>query len=319
MNWMRRWPGGFPVFVAEASGAHFVDVDGIEYVDFCLGDTGAMSGHRTFESLGDLRPARQGLTTMLPTEDAIWVGEELRRRFRMPWWQLAISATDANRFVIRLARFATGRPRILVFNGCYHGTVDETLHELEGDAVVPRPGNAGPPIDPALTTRIVEFNDAAALERELAHGDVALVLAEPALTNVGIVLPVPGYHDSLREITRAAARSSRSTRRTRSASGPVARRRRGTSIPMSSSSANRSVVVSRSRRTDSVTASRGTSKPRSKARTAMSAASAGRSRAPRSRSRRSGDTLSQRFTPADFDHMIPLRGVVDRRGHDRDE
>jgi glutamate-1-semialdehyde 2,1-aminomutase len=204
MSWMRRWPGGFPVYVAEAEGARFVDVDGHEYVDFCLGDTGAMAGHRTFGSLRDLEPARQGLSTMLPTEDAIWVGEELRRRFRMPQWQIAMTATDANRFVIRLARQATGRPRILVFNGCYHGTVDEALHELDGAGrVAPRRGNTGPPVEPSVTTRIVEFNDPDALERELAHGDVALVLAEPALTNVGIVLPEPGFHDALRAATRA--------------------------------------------------------------------------------------------------------------------
>src|SRR5262245_61538447 len=202
MNWMRRWPGGFPVFVAEAEGAHFVDVDGNEYVDFCLGDTGAMSGHRTFASLGALEPARQGLTTMLPTEDAAWVGAELQRRFRMPLWQLAMTATDANRFVIRLARYATQRPKVLVFNGCYHGTVDEALHVLENGKVVPRPGNMGPPIDPAETTRIAEFNDPDGLARELEAGDVALVLAEPALTNIGIVLPEPGYHDALRAITR---------------------------------------------------------------------------------------------------------------------
>ena len=202
MNWMRRWPGGYPVFVAEAHGAHFADVDGNQYVDFCLGDTGAMTGHDTIGSLGVIGPRRQGLTTMLPTEDAIWVGDELRRRFGLPWWQLAMTATDANRFLIRLARYATGRPRILVFNGCYHGTVDETLHVLRDGQVEPRTGNIGPPVAPAETTRIVEFNDAEALERELAHGDVALVLTEPALTNVGIVHPEPGFHEALRAMTR---------------------------------------------------------------------------------------------------------------------
>jgi glutamate-1-semialdehyde 2,1-aminomutase len=203
MNWMRRWPGGFPLFVAEAGGAHFVDVDGHEYVDFCLGDTGAMAGHETIGRLSSIGPPRQGLTTMLPTEDAIWVGAELQRRFGLPRWQLAMTATDANRFVIRLARHATGRPRVLVFNGCYHGTVDEALHELSDGHVVPRTGNIGPPTDPNVTTRVVEFNDVDGLERELAHGDVALVLAEPALTNIGIVLPERGYHDALRAATRA--------------------------------------------------------------------------------------------------------------------
>ena len=306
MNWMRRWPGGFPVFVAEAAGAHFVDVDGIEYVDFCLGDTGAMSGHRTFASLGDLSPARQGLTTMLPTEDAIWVGEELRRRFRMPWWQLAISATDANRFVIRLARFATGRRRILVFNGCYHGTVDETLHVLEGDRVVPRPGNAGPPIDPALTTRIVEFNDIAALERELTHGDVAAVLAEPALTNIGIVHPEPGYHDALRDITRAHGSLLAIDETHTICVGPggataawdldpdvvVVGKPIGGGIPvaaygLSDRFAEGVTDALEGPHTD-VSGIGGTLTGSALALAAIR------------------DTLSQRFTPADFDHMIPL-------------
>ena len=140
---------------------------------------------------------------MLPSEDALWVAEELTRRFGVPRWQFALTATDANRFVIRLARHVTGRSTILVFNWCYHGTVDETFATLGTDGVVrARSGNLGPPVDPALTTRVVEFNDVDALERELAHGDVALVLAEPALTNIGIVHPEPGFHDALREITR---------------------------------------------------------------------------------------------------------------------
>jgi glutamate-1-semialdehyde 2,1-aminomutase len=139
---------------------------------------------------------------MLPTEDAAWVGGELSRRFGLPWWQMAMTATDANRFVIRLARHVTGRSKVLVFNWCYHGTVDETLHVLRDGAVVPRPGNVGAPVESSATTRVVEFNDLDALEAELAHGDVALVLCEPALTNIGIVLPDPDFHDALREATR---------------------------------------------------------------------------------------------------------------------
>jgi glutamate-1-semialdehyde 2,1-aminomutase len=203
MNWMKRWPGGFPIFVAEAAGARFVDVDGREYVDFCLGDTGAMTGHAPEATVAALaRQAARGITTMLPTEDAIAVGEQLQQRFGLPLWQIAMTATDANRFVVRLARHATGRSKILVFNWCYHGTVDETLGILDGGEVVSRPGDIGPPIDPAVTTTIVEFNDLDALEAALAPGDVACVLAEPALTNIGIVLPDPGFHEALREITR---------------------------------------------------------------------------------------------------------------------
>jgi len=205
MPWMIRWPGAFPVFAAEAEGARFRDVDGHEYVDFCLGDTAAMTGHSPEPTVRALaEQARRGITLMLPSEDAIWVGEELARRFGLPRWQFALTATDANRFAIRLARELTGRPKILVFNWCYHGSVDETFATLDDGAVVAREGNVGPPVALAETTRVVEWNDTEALERELAHGDVACVLAEPALTNIGIVLPEPGFHDALREATRAA-------------------------------------------------------------------------------------------------------------------
>ena len=139
---------------------------------------------------------------MLPSEDAILVGEELQKRFGLPYWQFALTATDANRFSIRLARHITGRPKILVFNWCYHGTVDESFITLSGGIAKARRGNIGPPVDPAVTTSVVEFNDLAALETALKNEDVACVLAEPALTNVGIVLPEPGYHAALREMTR---------------------------------------------------------------------------------------------------------------------
>lgn len=204
MNWMTRWPGAFPVFVAEAQGARLVDVDGMEYVDLCLGDTGAMTGHApapTVEAVA--RQARRGLTTMLPSEDALWVGDELRRRFGLTSWQFTLSATDANRFALRLCRQVTGRSRVLVYDHCYHGSVDETFATIdERGVVMPSFGNVGPGVDPALTTRVVQWNDVEALERELAHGDVACVLAEPVMTNVGIVLPDEGYHATLREATR---------------------------------------------------------------------------------------------------------------------
>ena len=203
MPWMIRWPGGFPVFAAEAHGARFTDVDGREYVDFCLGDTAAMTGHSpepTVRAVAD--QAGHGITLMLPSEDSLWVGKELSRRFGLARWQFALTATDANRFAIRLARELTGRPKILVFNWCYHGSVDETFASLKGSSVVSREGNVGPPVPLDETTRVVEWNDAEALERELARGDVACVLAEPALTNIGIVLPEPGFHDALRAATR---------------------------------------------------------------------------------------------------------------------
>ena len=203
MPWMTRWPGSFPVFVDTAIGARFTDVDGIEYVDLCLGDTGAMTGHalpQVAEAVS--RRAASGITTMLPSEDAIWVAGELGRRFGVPRWQFAMSATDANRFVLRFARRLTGRPKIAVMDWCYHGTVDETLAVLDGEKVVHRPGAMGPQVDVALTTAVVPFNDLDALDRRLAVGDVACLLMEPALTNIGIVLPVEGYSEGVREITR---------------------------------------------------------------------------------------------------------------------
>ena len=203
MPWMTRWPGAFPVFVDEAAGARFTDVDGLEYVDLCLGDTGAMTGHglpAVADALAER--ARRGLTTMLPSTDAAWVADELRRRFGVARWQLAATATDANRFVLRFARSLTGRPKVCVMDWCYHGTVDETLAVLDGDRVVPRPGALGPQVHVSATTRVVPFNDLAALDRALGHGDVAALLMEPALTNIGIVLPDEGYLAAVREVTR---------------------------------------------------------------------------------------------------------------------
>ena len=208
MNWMKKWAGAFPIFVAHAKGAYFTDVDGREYVDLCLGDTGAMTGHSpdvVAEAI--TKRVRDGITLMLPTEDSIWVADELKRRFGLPYWQFALTATDANRFAIRIAREITQRAKILVYHYCYHGTVDEsfaTLHKDDGhDGVVgPRRGNIGPPVNPAETTRVVEFNDLNALEDALKHHDVAVVLAEPAMTNVGIILPDAGYWKAARELTR---------------------------------------------------------------------------------------------------------------------
>jgi len=203
MNWMAKWAGAFPPFVREARGAEFFDVDGHRYIDLCLGDTGAMTGHSPSATVTAVeQQARRGITLMLPSEDAIVVGEELQQRFGLPFWQFALTATDANRFSIRLARHITGRPKILVFNWCYHGTVDETFITLQDGVAKARRGNVGPPVDPAVTTAVVEFNDLSALEGALKNEDIACVLAEPALTNVGIVLPDPGYDAALREITR---------------------------------------------------------------------------------------------------------------------
>ncbi len=203
MNWMTRWPGRYPIYVHEAQGAVVTDVDGIVYADLCLGDTGAMCGHAPAATVAAIdRQLARGITTMLPSEDAAAVGELMAGRFGMRHWQFTVSATDANRFVVRLCRQVSARPKILVFNHCYHGSVDETVVRIGDDGVsaAPRYGSIGPPIDPAVTTRVAEFNDLEALERELRNEDVACVLAEPALTNIGIVLPDDGYHAELRRL-----------------------------------------------------------------------------------------------------------------------
>src|SRR6201984_3219764 len=157
MNWMVKWAGAFPPFLREAQGAHFYDVDGHRYVDLCLGDTGAMTGHSPAATVSAVeQQVRRGVTLMVPSEDAIFIAEELQKRFGLPYWQFALTATDANRFSIRLARQITERPKILVFNWCYHGTVDEAFITLQPNgAVGARRGNVGPPVDPSVTTRVV--------------------------------------------------------------------------------------------------------------------------------------------------------------------
>jgi glutamate-1-semialdehyde 2,1-aminomutase len=204
MNWMVRWASRIPPFVVAAEGARVTDIDGRIYIDFCLGDTGAMAGHAPAPTVAAVsEQTRRGVTFMLPTEDAVWAGQEMTRRFGLPQWQFTLTATDANRFAIRIARGITGKPKILVFNYCYHGTVDETLGILDQEGKVTyRDGNLGAPVHPSVTTRVAEFNDLEGLERELAAGDVACVLAEPAMTNIGIILPEPGFHTALRELTR---------------------------------------------------------------------------------------------------------------------
>ncbi len=202
MPWMMRWAGGFPVFAAEAGGARITDVDGHTYVDLCLGDTGAMPGHSP-PSVAEAvaRQARNGITTMLPTEDSAWVGEELARRFGVHHWMFTLTATDANRAALRICRQMSGRRKVLVYSYCYHGTVDEAFAVATPSGTRSRAGNVGAPVDPAETTVAVEFNDLAGLEQALSTGEIACVLAEPAMTNMGIILPDPGYHEALRDLT----------------------------------------------------------------------------------------------------------------------
>jgi glutamate-1-semialdehyde 2,1-aminomutase len=204
MSWMAKWPGGFPIFVSSAKGAHFRDVDGIDYIDFCLGDTGSMVGHSPEPTIAAIhKQIDKGITMMLPSEDALVVSAELARRFGLPLWQFTVSATDANRHVIRYSRMLTGRPKIVVIDRCYHGSVDETFATLDSNHhTVAREGNIGAPVPLDTTTTVVEFNDLGAMERALKTGDIAAILLEPAMTNVGIVLPEPGYLEELQKLAR---------------------------------------------------------------------------------------------------------------------
>jgi glutamate-1-semialdehyde 2,1-aminomutase len=203
MPWMGDWGTAHPIFVNSAVGNRITDIDANVYVDFCLGDTGAMFGHSPEATVKAVcEQVRKGITTMLPSEDALWVGSELGRRFGLQFWQVAMTATEANRYVIRICRALTGRPKVLVMNECYHGSIDETLPHLgaDGRLELRSPFDINPGLPKEALTRVVEFNDLEALERELAFGDVACVLAEPVMTNCGMVLPVPGYHERLREL-----------------------------------------------------------------------------------------------------------------------
>ena len=204
MTWMNKWSGGYPMYLATAHGNRITDVDGNEYVDFALGDTGAMAGHSpraTVQAVQDRIGREGGITTMMPTEDAEWVAADLARRFGLPLWSFSLTATDANRWALRIGRMVTGRPKVMAFSYCYHGSVDETF-VITGDdgGTAPRAGNVGPAVHVRETTAVAEFNDLASVERGLAHGDVAVLIMEPALTNIGIVLPEPGFLDGVREL-----------------------------------------------------------------------------------------------------------------------
>lgn len=206
MTWMNKRAGGFPVYLDRAHGNTIVDIDGNQYIDFALGDTGAMAGHSApavVEAVVKRAQTLGGFTCMLPTEDAEAVAKNLTERFGMAKWSFSLTATDANRWAIRLVRAYTSKPKILVNSFCYHGSVDETLIVVGPDGEgVSRPGNVGAPVDVTLTSRVAEFNNLEQLEQQLQKGDVAAVLMEPAMTNIGIVLPEPGYLKGVRELTR---------------------------------------------------------------------------------------------------------------------
>ncbi len=202
MHWMTDWSTPVPLFVERAKDARFFDVDGHEYVDFCLGDTGTMFGHSPDPVARALaEQASNGLTVMLPGEDAVVCGELLTQRFGLPFWQMTATATDSNRSVLRWARAVTGRKTLLVFDGCYHGTLDDVMVRCKEGKTVHRSGLIGQAYDLEYS-RAIPFNDIDALEAALAQGDVCALLCEPAMTNIGMVLPDPGFMQKCRELTR---------------------------------------------------------------------------------------------------------------------
>ena len=203
LHWMNDWGTPFALQVAHAHGALLTDVDGHPLVDFCLGDTGAMFGHSPEPVAQALcAQSRKGYTTMLASEDAAAVSELLSERFGIPHWQLAMTATDANRFVLRWLRAASGKKKLLVFNGCYHGTVDDVFVDLVEGIPTQRDSLLGQVYPLTANTSVIEFNDLAGLEKALAQGDVACLLAEPAMTNIGMVLPDPGYWEAAQALCR---------------------------------------------------------------------------------------------------------------------
>lgn len=205
MHWMRDWATPFPIVVEDGEGATLTDIDDNVYDDFCLGDTPGMFGHGLQPvARAVAEQARRGATFMLPTAEASEVGALLAQRFGLPFWQATLSASDANRALIRWARAVTGKPVIVVFDGCYHGMVEDCFVELRHGRTRSDAGLLGQALDVTRTTRAVPFNDTGALEAALAQGDVAAVLAEPAMTNCGMILPEPGFHDQLRALTKKA-------------------------------------------------------------------------------------------------------------------
>ena len=201
--WMGDWGTMHPLFLSKAAGNRLVDIDGNEYIDFCLGDTGAMFGHSP-EATADAvsMQVRQGITTMLPTLDALEIGKQLGARFGLPLWQVGMTATEANRYVFRICRALTGRPKVLSMNESYHGSLDETLPHIgqDGKLRLRSDYDMNPGVPKDALSRVVEFNDFDALEEALSHRDCACAIAEPVMTNCGMVLPAPGYLDKLRAL-----------------------------------------------------------------------------------------------------------------------
>ncbi len=200
-HWMLDWPSPFPIVAAQAEGATLTSIDGMVFDDFCLGDTASMFGHSPPAFVRALaEQAGQGLSYMLPTQKGAELGDMLSAMFGLPQWQVTTTASEANRAVIRWCRGITERDKILIFNGCYHGAVDDVFVDLRGGVAVNRPSLIGQVQDILPTTTAIEFNDVDALEIALRRGDIACVLAEPLMTNIGMVGDAPGYLETLRRL-----------------------------------------------------------------------------------------------------------------------
>ncbi|ANP46116.1 transaminase [Candidatus Viadribacter manganicus] len=204
-HWMNDWATPSAMIAEDGEGAVLTDIDGSTYDDFCLGDTPGMFGHARPEIARAIaEQARRGATFMLPTAEAAEVGELLAERFGLPFWQTTLSASDANRAMIRWARAVTGKSVIVVFDGCYHGMVEDCFVELRHGRTRPDAGLIGQVFDMTRTTRAIPFNDIGALESALAMGDVAAILAEPAMTNCGMILPEANFWKRAQALAKKA-------------------------------------------------------------------------------------------------------------------
>jgi len=200
-HWMRDWPSPVPIVAASAKNAILTSIDGRIYDDFCLGDTASLFGHSPPALAAALaKQAAEGLSYMLPTARGAALSERLAAMFGLPLWQVTTTASEANRAVIRWCRGISGRSKILTFNGAYHGAVDDAFVDLKGGVPAMRESLVGQIHDLRGTTMVIEFNDGEALAAALRRGDIACVLAEPVMTNVGMVRDAPGFLATLRRL-----------------------------------------------------------------------------------------------------------------------
>ena len=200
-HWMLDWPTPFPIVAARAEGATLTSIDGQVFDDFCLGDTASMFGHSPPALASALAAqAGQGLSYMLPTQKGAELAKMLGSMFGLPHWQVTTTASEANRAVIRWCRGITKRDKILVFNGCYHGAVDDAFVDLRDGKAANRKSLIGQVHDILPTTTVIEFNDVDALAAALRQNDIACILTEPVMTNIGMVRDAPRFLETLRQL-----------------------------------------------------------------------------------------------------------------------